>query len=118
MTPVLIENGHPICKLCRKALKGLGREPDPKRLYLLQLLEWTFETGEVKDRSGEVEGTIREMSRWKPRNVLDFVTGKNGPCSLPLPRESLTPRELAYYLLLLLQASVAESQSGLFPPLK
>lgn len=118
MTPVLIENGHPVCKLCRKALQGLGQEPDPKRLYLLQLLEWTFETGEVKDRTGEVEGTVREMKMWKPRNVLEFVTGSPGPRSLPLPWEDLTPRELAYYILLLLQASVAESRSSLFSPPK
>lgn len=108
MTPILIENGHPVCKLCRKALQGLGRDPDPRRLYLLQLLEWTFETGEVKDRSGEVEGTVRAMGNWNPRTVLDFVAGSIAARSLPTPRESLSPRELAYYLLLLLQASVAE----------
>lgn len=114
MTPVLIENGHPMCKLCRKALQGLGQEPDPRRLYLLQLLEWSFSTGEVRDRSGAVEGKVREMNRWKPRNVLEFVAGQDGSPSLPLPRDNLTPRELAYYLLLLFQASVAEHQSG-FP---
>ena len=96
----------------------MGQEPDPQRLYLLQLLEWTFETGEVKDRSGEVEGTVRDMKMWKPRNVLEFLTGNNGPRSLPLPREDLTPRQIAYYLLLLLQASVAESQCRSVPPLK
>ncbi len=112
MTPVLIENGHPVCKLCRKALQGLGQEPDPRRLYLLQLLEWTFATGEVRDRNGAVEGKVREMKQWRPRNVLEFVAGKNGSRSLPLPGDNLTPRELAYYLLLLFQASVAEHQSG------
>ena len=116
MAPVLIENGHPVSRLCRKALKGLGQEPDPKSLYLIQLMEWAFGTGEVKDRSGEVEGTVQEMRSWEPRNVLEFVAGNNGHRSLPLPRENLAPRELAYYLLLLLQASLAEHHSRHFLP--
>ena len=116
MAPVLIENGHPVCRLCRKALQGLGQEPDPKSLYLLQLLEWAFGTGEVKDRTGEVEDTVRRMRSWKPRNVLEFVGGNNSGRSLPLPRENLAPRELAYYLLLLLQASLAEHHSKHFLP--
>lgn len=108
MAAVPIENGHEVCRLCRKALKGLGQQPDPARLYLLQLLEWTFDTGEVRDRSGEIVGKVREMRMWKPRSVLEFMVGKNGVLSLPLPPEDLSPREVAYYLLLLLQASVAE----------
>ena len=116
MAAVLSENGHPVSRLCRKALKGLGQEPDPRSLYLIQLMEWAFGTGEVKDRSGEVEGKVREMRSWNPRNVLEFVAGNNGYQSLPLPRENLAPRQLAYYLLLLLQASLAEHHSRHFLP--
>jgi len=116
MAPVLIENGHPVSRLCRKALIGLGQDPDPNALYLLQLMEWAFGTGEVKDRSGAVEGTLREMRSWEPRSVVEFVAGNNGSRSLPLPRENLAPRELAYYLLLLLQASIAEHHSEHFLP--
>jgi hypothetical protein len=115
MAHVLIENGTPVCRLSRRALLGLGEKPDPKRLYLLQLLEWTFSAGEIRDRNGEIRDTLHDMRHWKPRKVLDFLSGANSGHPMPLPHENLTPRELAYYLLLLLQASVAEHQSGVFP---
>jgi hypothetical protein len=115
MAPVIIENGTPVCRLSRRALLGLGETPDPRRLYPLQLLEWIFSAGDIRDRNGQIRDTLREMKNWKPRKVLSFLSG-NGPSRpLPLPRESLTPREFAYYLLLLLQASVAEQHSAAFP---
>jgi hypothetical protein len=109
-------NYHPVNKLCQEALKKLGLkpDPDPTKLPMLQLMEWAFESGELRDTEGQIQATVESMENWKPAQVLEYVMGdRDDP--MPEPEKNLPPPKLAYHLLDNLQARLVED-TDLFDP--
>ena len=48
MPELFKENQSPVNQACKKALKKVGAESDPRMLYCLQLVRWALESGKTE----------------------------------------------------------------------
>jgi len=74
-------NQQPINQHARALLQQVGVRPDPTLPYLLQLMRWALESGEVKPKEALrslLETNLEVLEAADPREALPFLLELNG----------------------------------------